>query len=203
MIDCADISCCRFEECAYDTTNSETGSEIVEEKPPKKSVPWYVWWFCFCSSHVYLSGNLFRECSTVALPHGALQPVRWRSCSRDRRGGRASQFIRVRLSLSHPCRPFAFTLATPRAATSPVLHKLQICTSENSVYIFFEMGKAPASASIDAHNHLLKHYEKFKVYSSQIWLGDTKSTVEFFRTVCVLVYIWSSMLFNNFSVCMA
>jgi hypothetical protein len=42
MIDCADISCCRSEECAYDTTNSETGFEIVEEKPPKKSVPWYV-----------------------------------------------------------------------------------------------------------------------------------------------------------------
>ncbi|KAK1648045.1 hypothetical protein QYE76_065850 [Lolium multiflorum] len=30
----------RSEECAYDTTNSETGSEIVEEKPPKKSIPW-------------------------------------------------------------------------------------------------------------------------------------------------------------------
>ncbi|KAM0928937.1 hypothetical protein ACQ4PT_001914 [Festuca glaucescens] len=27
-------------ECAYDTTNSDTGSEIVEEKPKSKSVPW-------------------------------------------------------------------------------------------------------------------------------------------------------------------
>jgi hypothetical protein len=42
MTDCADICCCRSSECAYDTSNSETGSEIVEEKPKGEWVPWYV-----------------------------------------------------------------------------------------------------------------------------------------------------------------
>jgi hypothetical protein len=38
----ADICCSRSMECAYDTTSSETGSGIVEEKAKNKSVPWYV-----------------------------------------------------------------------------------------------------------------------------------------------------------------
>jgi hypothetical protein len=118
MTDCADICCCRSSECAYDTSNSETGSEIVEEKPKGEWVPWYVWWFCFFFISCFIYHKIYLgNVPTVAFPHGVLHSDSARATEIDAEDVHHT-LVEIRLSLSHPGRSFPFTLTIVKAATS-------------------------------------------------------------------------------------